>query len=233
MISARKLLFILISIIVVLLILNVLTVFNYEYGSYFFKKFNFDKEKNIPSIFSSLLLLMASATLLFISFKALTFKISNVFWRSLSFIFLFLSFDELLRIHEKIGKFTGNYIKGEGVFYYAWLIPYGVLLLFLIFIYAKPVFALPVKIRINMIISGVLFVGGAVGIEMITGLFIEKNELFALEELRSSMFIFLLYSIEETLEMLGVSYFIYTLFSCIELYEKRKQIDVQFISKKT
>ncbi len=219
MISSRKLLFILIGIIIVLLILNAITFFNFEYGTYFFKKFNFDKEKNIPSIFSSLLLLGASATLLYVSFKPLTFKISKIFWRSLSFIFLFLSFDELLRIHEKIGKFTGNYIKGEGIFHYAWLIPYGILLLVIMFIYAKSIFALPVKVRNNMIISGILFVGGAVGIEMITGLFIENNQLYTSEAIRSSKSIFLLYSIEETLEMLGVSYFIYTLLSCLESHK--------------
>jgi len=219
MISSKKLLLILISIIAVLLILNVTTFFNSEYGSYFFKKFNFDKEKNIPSIFSSLLLLGASASLLYISFKTLSFKVSNVFWRSLSFIFLFLSFDELLRIHEKIGQFTGNYIKGEGIFYYAWLIPYGILLIVLAFIYAKSLFALPVKIRTNMIISGVLFVAGAVGIEMITGVYIQKNALYTSEVLSNSLTIFLLYTVEETLEMLGVSYFIYTLFLCLESYK--------------
>jgi len=219
MLNPRKLFLFLISVIVVLLIMNVVTYYNYEYGTYFFKKFNFDKEKNIPSIFSFLLLLAASATLLYISFKVLTFKVSNVFWRSLSFIFLFLSFDELLRIHEKIGDFTANYIKGEGIFNYEWLIPYGILLLFLIFIYTKSLFSLPARVRINMIVSGILFIGGAVGFEMIAGVFIEKNTLLTPEELRNSFTIFFLYSVEETLEMLGVSYFIYTLFSCIESYE--------------
>ena len=83
----------------------------------------------------------------------------------------------------------------------------------------KSLFGLPVRIRINMIISGVVFVGGAVGVEMITGLYLDKNQLFTSQQLYESISVFILYSVEETLEMLGVSYFIYTLFLCLELYK--------------
>ena len=213
---ARKLLLILSVIIGVLLLLNVVTYFNYHNEAYLFNMFNFDKEKNIPSIFSALILLLASTTLLYVSFQALSFQVSNVFWRSLSIIFLFLSFDELLRIHEKVGAFTASHIKGDGAFHYEWLIPYSVILLFLIFTYAKSIFALPTQVRNNMIISGILFVGGAVGFEMIGGMYIEEKGLLTVEAVENSTSIFVLYTVEETLEMLGVVYFIYTIFLCIE-----------------
>jgi len=218
----RKILYALIGIILVLLVFNSLTFFNYEYDTYFFKKFNFDKEKNVPSIFSFILLLSSSAMLLYISFKELHFYVSKLFWRSLSFVFLFLSFDELLRIHEKVGTFTSRYIEGKGVFNYEWLIPYGVLLIFLAFIYIKSLFKLPFKVRLQLIFSGVLFLAGAVGIEMITGVVIQNNTLMPSFNLKNSPIIFLLYTIEETLEMLGVSYFIYTLLLIIQSYTTSK-----------
>lgn len=221
---ARKLLLILSCIIGVLLLFNIVTYFNYHKETAIFKMFNFDKEKNLPSIFSALILLMASASLLYVSFQTLSFKVSNVFWRSLSFIFLFLSFDELLRIHEKVGAFTASHVKGDGAFHYEWLIPYSIILLFLCFTYAKSIFALPKQVRNNMIISGILFVGGAVGFEMIGGLYIEKNGLLTVEAIENSTAIFVLYTIEETLEMLGVAYFIYTLFLCVEAYKIQDKI---------
>lgn len=63
-----------------------------------------------------------------------------------------------------------------------------------------------------MILSGIIFISGAVGIEMITGVFIENN-IKSNQELIDSSSIFFLYTLEETLEMVGVSYFIYTLHS--------------------
>tara|TARA_B110001450_G_scaffold213117_1_gene205384 strand:- start:77 stop:226 length:150 start_codon:yes stop_codon:yes gene_type:complete len=49
-----------------------------------------------------------------------------------------------------------------------------------------------------MIISAILFLGGAVGVEMITGYFIEKSALLTTEQIHNSNSIFLLYSLEET-----------------------------------
>lgn len=120
--TSKKILLSLLATILILLVFNFLTFYNCEYDSYLFKKFNFDKEKNIPSIFSFLLLLTSSIFLFRISLKKI--KPSTLFWGSLSFIFFFLSLDELLRIHEKIGKSVGKHIESKGVFTYEWLIPY-------------------------------------------------------------------------------------------------------------
>ena len=212
----RKILYFLLSSILLLLTLNIVAFFNYNAGEFMYKMFNFDRERNIPAIFSFLLLFTVSGTLLYISFQKLNFKISKIFWISLSTIFLFLSFDELLVIHEQVGKITEEHIKGEGVLHYEWLIPYGILLLIFIAVYVKSLIALPKKVRINTIISGCLFVGGAVGFEMIGGWYIDNNALITKVEIKRSTGVFIIYSIEETLEMLGSSYFIYTLFSCLK-----------------
>ncbi|GAA3509368.1 hypothetical protein GCM10022393_22160 [Aquimarina addita] len=199
----------------ILLILNItsyLNVYNNDLPSdtFFFKKFNFDTEKNFPSVFSSLLHLIASILLLSIGLTKLKTKTKKFFWFSLSVVFLFLALDELLRIHEKIGRYMDTMVDKSGIFYYSWLIPYGIAVILLGILYIKPFFRLPRKTIINFIIAGFIFIMGAMGLEMITGSYIDSSN-FGNVELKLIPQIFVLYTIEELLEMIGITFFNYEL----------------------
>ncbi len=220
--SAKKTLYILLGIIATLLLLNILSFWNLhtnglEEDTFFFKKFNFDTEKNVPSIFSSVLLFSAAVLLFKIAMTRLTFISKKYFWYSLSIVFLFLALDELLRIHEKIGKLFPVSENTPDVFHYAWVIPYGIVTLCIGILYIKPLLKLPKQTLLLFILAGCIFISGAIGLEMIAGWSISQAT-ETLISVRTTPQFFILYTIEELLEMLGVTLFIYQLIRVLEAY---------------
>ncbi|MFK5937894.1 MAG: hypothetical protein QM497_05785 [Sulfurimonas sp.] len=126
-------------------------------------------------------------------------------------IFLFLSIDEMISIHENFTRITKLLVDTTGLLYYAWIIPYGIALIIFILTYSKFLLHLPKNIMLLFILSGSIFVLGAIGIEMFGG---ENVEL--MKGSNDSLHYAVLYTIEETLEMLGIALFIYTLLTYIK-----------------
>lgn len=210
-ISQRTVLRVLIPLICTLLVLNVLTIiFNlylkdhHASITFFIDMFNFDKEKNIPTLYSVLALLYSSYLLAYIAKKTSGAVWVIIGWSGLSFIFFFLAGDEAFRIHEKYGREIRAAYDTKGIFYFAWVIPYGLALLAFIAIYTKFLLYLPKKTMVLFVVSGGIFVGGALGIELFGSARYEK---YGPQDLVYSM----MYSAEEFLEMLGIVLFIYTL----------------------
>jgi hypothetical protein len=206
----------------VLLTLNIISYLNLYYNhldpeSFFFRKTNFDEEKNAPSIFSACLHFIASILLTIVGFSKLKIENSKKFWWSLSFVFLFTGMDELLRIHEKIGGSISNTYETSGILHFAWVIPYVLAVFLLALFIFKPLFRLPKKTVINFIVAGFLFILGAVGVEMLTGWYIEHYQLDETKLFRIPD-TFILSTIEELLEMLGMSLFVYAILLFLKKY---------------
>lgn len=205
----------LLIIIFCLFILNCIGIyFTAQYGTKYndiIKFFDFDTEFNFPTYFSSFNLLFGAVILLLISNYDKNEKLTKKLWFLLSLIFLGLSMDEFMGIHERISEMIRTYFNTSGVFYYAWVIPYGIFalvigLLFYVYVLRK----LPARIRNLLILSGVVFLSGAVGMEMISSVLRVSHNEFDLTTA-------LLYTVEETLEMVGISLFIYGLLSYIKI----------------
>lgn len=181
-----------------------------HYNDFFFQYVNFDEEKNLPSIFSSLLHLTAAVLLGLIGSSSDTNRNRRFFWWTLSFIFVFLALDELLRIHEMAGRNLSKVLDTSGVFHYSWIIPYGFAVTLIGLLLLKPVLELPPMTKNRFILSGVIFLSGAIGIEMATGWLISFKEMESMQLIIVPEFFFL-YTLEELLEMTGVSFFIFSL----------------------
>lgn len=166
--------------------------------------FHFDMEKNIPSIFSGFILASASGFLFLVGSLHKKEKSSYLPWMSLAVIFLFLSFDEIASVHEQLITPVQLALDTTGLFFFAWIIPYGIATLLLGLAYLKFVIQLPKTTRLLFILSGALFVTGAVGFEMISG---RHAEMYAGHNLPYVM----MTTIEESLEMLGIIIFLYAL----------------------
>ncbi|MEQ1655857.1 MAG: hypothetical protein ABL960_09185 [Nitrospira sp.] len=127
-------------------------------------------------------------------------------WMILAGGFFYLATDEGWSLHERlIDPVRGLLGHGDlGIFYYAWVIPAmaGVALLGVAFL--GFLFRLPSSTRWSFIIAGSLYLGGAIGIEMLGG---RQNELHGWENLTYQLFAHL----EESLEMAGIILFIHTL----------------------
>ncbi len=173
--------------------------------------FDFDTEGSVPAFYSSLTLLVSSILLFYISFAQKTLKRHYIQWSILSFIFLFLSLDEMLMIHEMFIVPVRTSLDTTGFLYYAWIIPYGILLLILVITYYKFLLELPKKTMVLFLISGFIFVSGAIGFEMLGGWYTVLYGIDGKEGLSYAI----LYTSEESLEMLGIAIFIYALLSYI------------------
>lgn len=144
--------------------------FDRVYGLY--SLFELGSDTGIPTWFSSLGLLTCSGLL------AVRTSVSckqsdrwSSYWWALAAIFLLLSVDEVARLHEVLGGFIGAQLRptvGEaaGFLHYGWVMP-GLLFVAVIGLaYARFLFAQPRKFRNRLIACAVVYIGGAVLVEM-------------------------------------------------------------------
>lgn len=177
----------------------------------FVRHFDLNEENNIPTFFSSLLLLLASGLLLIIARQAPSHK-KALRWLLLSAVFLFLALDESIAIHEEftytLNKVYATSTNLGGYLRYSWVVPYTLGLMALTAFYAPFIWRLPPFVRALFVLSGCLFVTGAVGLESIEG---HYDLLYGMHNLYSS----LLCALEEVMEMSGVVLFIYALLTYV------------------
>ncbi|RLB91315.1 MAG: peptidase M48 Ste24p [Deltaproteobacteria bacterium] len=166
--------------------------------------FDFDHENNIPAIYSGFTLLFCSLLLFIISISKKNQYTHCAYWAVLSILFAYLSFDEVLVIHEQIGDMTEQFVTAEGFLFFPWVIPYGLLLICFVITYARFLFALPRKTMILFIASGVIFIAGALGFEVFSA---KEAYLHGYNSIKYCI----LYTCEEFCEMSGIVLFLYAL----------------------
>jgi len=174
----------------------------------FWQLFNTAGEANITAWFSSVLLLIVGALLLLIArVKTHSADAFARHWNIMAWIFFFLSMDEIAGLHEELIMPLRNATGASGIFYFSWVIVAIPLVLLFVIFYLRFLFNLPRKIAIQFVASGAIFIVGAMGFEMIGGIFHGQ---------------FLIYraltAIEETLENLGAGLFIISLLTFAKTY---------------
>lgn len=171
----------------------------------FIRMFDLDMERNIPTLFSSAILLTA-AFLFYLLSKAPTEqkKGHRPFWLGLSFVFSFLAFDESSKIHEQLGDFTERFVEASGYLHYPWVISYSILLVILGIFYARFFWKMESKVFWSFMGAAVIFISGAIGFELLGA---NESSIHSTDTILYSIY----YTIEETLEMFGVIYLIHIL----------------------
>ena len=168
----------------------------------FERLFDLDAEANIPTWFSSALLLMC-ATLVAANAAAKwqTRGRYRVHWIVLSVIFLYLSVDETAIIHEMSIKPLRSMLNPTGLLYEAWIIPGIAATVVFVLAYLKFLLNLPRRTALLFVIAGAVYVGGAIGVEALSGLYAETHG-------EENLTYKLISTIEESVEMLGLVIFI-------------------------
>lgn len=169
-----------------------------------FRLFDLDVENSITAMFAALLLLSAGIMLTVIAIDVRRHKDPHELgWTVLSLGFLSMATDELVGLHEKLINPVRALLGGEdlGVLYFAWVVPAVVLVALLAVLYAKFYLDLPLKIRRTFLLAAALFLGGALGLEMIGGRY---AEMWGTAAFRYQLIIIA----EEGLEMAGAIVFI-------------------------
>ena len=180
--------------------------------------FDVDHDTSIPTWYSSVSLFFSACLLFWIS---LFCPSDNHFWywRILSIIFVMLSIDEVAMIHEKIGSFIGsiNLFEYISFFNYRWVL-FGIPLTIIIaLVYLRFILTLPIKIRCFFLVSGTLFISGAIGVEMLTA---HYDSLYGYNNLTYH----LLTTLEELLEMAAIVLFIHALLAYINKYMQQGKL---------
>jgi hypothetical protein len=157
-------------------------------------------------------------------------------WSVLSIIFLFLSMDEVARIHETVlpglGVALANFVgfAPEGFPYYSWVVPGAILVLVVLLAYLRFLARLPKKTLLLFLVAGVLFMGGALGVEVLDAreAFLYETGARNGEDITGAVRVWDLVLVlsEEGLEMLGVVVFIYALLSYISSYVTDATVEI-------
>ena len=216
--SPRKIALVLVAASIVLAIAGISVEFSRHYLGEFplkwriFRLFYMGGEGNIPSWFATSLLLISSLLLMAISYvKKLEKDKLTRHWQGMAIIFVILSIDEAVMLHEQLHLVT-RYLPPitHG---YGWIVPamFGVTIFVLAYIpFLK---RLPRDTSILIFLAGAIFILGAVGMEIAALPWQEEG-------VDSDMVSGTLIVIEEFLEKIGIVLFIYALTSYVAKHMK-------------
>jgi hypothetical protein len=223
----------LICLVIVLALINLAVQYMVFYlgfseSSHFVELFDMDVESSVPSIFSVLLLFCSFLLLLIISLLKMKERGTHLAgWFILALGFLTMTFDEGASIHEKLMRPINQLLMYEdipSVFYFTWVIPAILLIALLALVYIKFIIDLPGKTRWSFLLSAAIYLGGAVGAELVSGYYAGK---FGTDNLGFN----LMAAGEEIMEMSGLILFMWALLTYIS--EQYGEIQLAFSSRKT
>ena len=164
---------------------------------------NMDREMNLPTLFSALLMLSSALLLRRLSKAPAREAVAE--WTLLSRIFVFLALDESLQIHE-ILILPGLRHQVHPALASTWVIPYGLIALGLLWRLRHFLRDLPATTSRRFLRSGGVYVLGTLGMEMV-GSFAVRSGSIRLH----SIWYGAITGIEESLEILGLILFLQAL----------------------
>jgi len=169
--------------------------------------FYVDQEHNIPTYFSVLLILLAAFLLVIIARNKGGQRLPHASkWMILAFGFFLMAIDEAFEFHERLNIPVGE-LLGDGaigVFYFPWTIPAMALVVVLGLYFLRFLLDLPAATRFWFMMAAIIYLGGAIGIELIGS---HHAELYGYENWAYSLIV----TLEEGLEMAGLIVFIWAL----------------------
>lgn len=199
----------------------------------FITLFDLDLESNLPTFYNCLLFFICAG--LFFAYCRLPNVRQRYGWLVMTGACAFLGVDEGSQIHEKFMLVTlrllnHGQINGTdlGWLYYAWVLPYGIAAALLVLVLTKWMLSLDKDLRRGFILSGLIYVAGAVFLEMYSGRVAEHInpadlppgaldylpcEVYPANSchLYTSLRYIVAYTLEETLEMVALVVCAYTL----------------------
>jgi hypothetical protein len=128
------------------------------------------------------------------------FAPSARWWVLLAMIFVWLSFDELCGIHEIVSGVGERFIAPRGFLRYTWVVPGMILTAILGLVFLRLLIQLPRPTSAAFVVAGVIYVSGAIGMEMVGGAYADRYS-------ANNLVYHLIVDVEELCEMIGVAIF--------------------------
>lgn len=203
----------------------------FDYRQEWMDTFNLDREMNLPTWYTALMLAFCALLLKVIATGKKIERTEDTtpspsyhrHWHLLSIIFFLLAIDEVLTIHEVlIIPEVAEALRLPWFLHSMWVIPGTIFVLWFIRYYWKFTNHLPNQTRYHFLIAAGLYIGGALGMEMIGSYYAEL-------EGQQHLTYALLATAEETMEMMGIITFIYGLLTYIRQWAKTLQVQVEIL----
>ncbi len=162
--------------------------------------FDVDEEDSIPTWYSAMALLLTAGVLGWWSARVRIEQGTNLYhWLGLAIGFTGLSLDEIAGVHETLNSITDV----------SWTIPGMVVVALIAGAYLPFLASLPRPLAIRFVVSGAIYLGGAIGVEWATEPYLADDEL-------NTLAYNLWTAVEEGMEMIGVLLFLGALIGHIE-----------------
>jgi hypothetical protein len=162
--------------------------------------FDVDEEESVPTWFSSSILLLTAVVLFLMAHLSRQSKDRYaMYWFGLGLGFTFMSVDEIAGFHETLNSITET----------SWAVPGLIVALLVGVLYLKFLSSLPAPVAVRFMMSGAIFVGGAIGVELATEPYLYED---ALDTLGYNLWT----PVEEGMEMGGVILFLASLFDYLK-----------------
>jgi hypothetical protein len=178
-------------------------------------KFNMDAEVGFPAWFTQTMLFSAAALATSIGYARRKLRDHHArAWLAMGVVLLYLCIDEAVGLHELLAEPLRQTLHiQDGPLFFAWIIPAAFVVFLVSLFFLRFFLSLPVKTRLLLGAAAVTYVGGALGMEIVSGLYWSSQD-FAFDETYR-----LLTAIEEGLENTGVTLAIVAL---VEVWQQQK-----------
>jgi len=165
-----------------------------------FPLLDIDLEANIPTFYSSILLLLNAALTALIGGLVLDRRNRRAYL-GIALIFLYMATDEIARIHELWNGPTRQIIGNlRGPFRFAWVIPGMAIAAVVIATYLRFFFSLSRALQFRLGVAAAVYLAGAIGMELLGSVYLGFRG--------TDLGYHLVVTVEETVEMLGAILFI-------------------------
>lgn len=173
----------------------------------FIHQFGPDEETNIATWFSSAVMLGCAGFLAYIGHHAPAAWWRRRWW-ALAIIFVAMSMDETAQIHELSIAWMRGIFGSYGPLHFAWVVPGAVFSSIIAIVFFRFVCRLPNPTGWLFVLAGLIYLSGALGMEMIDGWYAAKHG----AETPGYAFLTV---VEEGLENAGLVLFVYSLCSYV------------------
>lgn len=183
--------------------------------------FDVDQEISVPTWFSQTYLLIASGAALMVGLTRRSKQLGHHRpWFGIAAILALMSLDEGSSLHELIAAPLGRQLETEGTWlYFAWVLVGLVLVALVALLYVRFWWRLPRRTRILVASAALLYVGGAIGLEILGG--------YRITTVGVDVVYMFLAGTEETLEMLGAIVAVYAFLDYLRAIETRSIINIK------
>ena len=172
---------------------------------------NADIESSIITWWSTLLLTISAAVTALVAVVAYAMRNRDwQFFAATAVLFGLLSIDEQASIHEHAIVPLRDRLGVGGPFFFAWVIPALLAVAIFVVVFSQFVFRQPAPVKRLVIVAASLYVGGALGIEMLGAWWSDSRG-------QDNLSYMIITSVEELFEMAGASTYILAMLTLLAL----------------